>query len=163
MSIGSRIKERRITLKLTQEELARLIGVTKGAIANYENEVSTPKIDLMYKLFDVLQCDANYLHQDDLAHIYEESATPEEFERIIKKYRALDEPGKKLVDTVLDQSYDRVMASSPDNRTADVVPLNQDDQTEPDYLLPNAAHEDNPTPEQRKHADDIMNNDDLWK
>lgn len=81
----------------------------------------------------------------------------------IKKYRALDEHGKKLVDTVLNQSYDRVMASSPDNRTADVVPLNQGDQTKPEHLLPNAAHEDNPTPEQRKHADDIMNNDDLWK
>lgn len=54
MSIGSRIKEARINKKLTQEELALKIGVTKGAIANYENEVSTPKVDLIYKLFDVL-------------------------------------------------------------------------------------------------------------
>ena len=30
---------------LTQEELARSIGVSKNAISNYENGVSTPKID----------------------------------------------------------------------------------------------------------------------
>ena len=35
MSIGSRIKELRIKNKITQEELAKKIGVTKGAIANY--------------------------------------------------------------------------------------------------------------------------------
>ena len=66
MSIGSRIKEARKKRKLTQEELAALIGVTKGAVANYENEVSIPKIEILYKLFDALKCDANYLYQDDM-------------------------------------------------------------------------------------------------
>ena len=61
MSIGSRIKELRIRQNMTQEELARIIGVTKGAVANYENEISSPKSDLMYRLFDALECDANYL------------------------------------------------------------------------------------------------------
>ena len=59
MSIGSRIKELRIKRGITQEELAQQIGVTKGAIGNYENEVSSPKIELMYKLFEALDCDAN--------------------------------------------------------------------------------------------------------
>ncbi len=30
-------------------------------------------------------------------------------------------------------------------------------------LLPNAAHEMNPTEEEKKHADDIMNDDSFWK
>ena len=60
MSIGSRIKEARYQQGLTQEELAKAIGVTKGAIANYENEVSTPKIELLYKLFAALHCDAKW-------------------------------------------------------------------------------------------------------
>ncbi len=109
MSIGSRIKELRIKRGLTQEELARQIGVTKGAVANYENEVSSPKIELMYKLFDVLQCDANYLHQDDMkSNVYRDSSTPEEFENIIKKYRALDEHGKDIVDIVLEKESERM-------------------------------------------------------
>ena len=109
MSIGSRIKELRIKRGLTQEELAKQIGVTKGAVANYENEVSSPKIDLMYKLFDVLDCDANYLHQDDmLRSTYRNSSTPEEFEKIIKKYRSLDPHGQDMVDTVLVKECERV-------------------------------------------------------
>lgn len=111
MSIGSRIKERRLSLGMTQESLAEKIGVTKGAIANYENEISTPKIDLMYKLFDVLHCDANYLHQDEMVSCYENTATPEEFEKIIKKYRALDERGRRNVDLVLDQNYKECLAN----------------------------------------------------
>lgn len=99
MSIGSRIKELRLKRGLTQEELARRIGVTKGAVANYENEVSSPKIELMYKLFDALDCDANYLHQDDMKKsVYKESATPEEFDLLVKVYRDLDACGQKHPD-----------------------------------------------------------------
>lgn len=49
---------------MTQEELAKLLGVTKGAVANYENETSHPKEPVMYKMFEALQVDANYLFQD---------------------------------------------------------------------------------------------------
>lgn len=66
MSIGSRIKSARKEKGMTQEYLASLIGVTKGAIANYENEVSIPKIELLYKLMDTLNVDANYLYQDEM-------------------------------------------------------------------------------------------------
>lgn len=66
MSIGSRIKEARLNKKLTQEELAQLIGVTKGAIANYENQVSIPKLDILLKLMDHLECDPNFIYQDEI-------------------------------------------------------------------------------------------------
>ena len=54
MSMGSRILEARTRKGLTQEALAEKIGVTKGAVANYENSVSFPKIDILFKLFGVL-------------------------------------------------------------------------------------------------------------
>lgn len=66
MSIGSRIKEARIKNGMTQEELANNIGITKGAIANYENGVSSPKVEILFRLFSALNCDANYLYQDDM-------------------------------------------------------------------------------------------------
>ena len=106
MSIGSRIKERRTELHITQEQLADQIGVTKGAIANYENEVSTPKIGLMYRLLDALDCDANYLHQDNMKEsTFEACSTPDEFNKLIRKYRQLDERGKALIETILDTEY----------------------------------------------------------
>lgn len=126
MSIGSRIKELRIKHNITQEELAKMIGVTKGAIANYENEVSSPKIDLMYKLFDALDCDANYLHQDDMkALTYKNKATPEEFENIIKKYRSLDPYGQETVNIVLEREASRVSAlNKKDSRIKELEAIN---------------------------------------
>lgn len=98
----------RIRQNMTQEELARIIGVTKGAVANYENEVSSPKSDLMYRLFDALECDANYLYQDAMnLNIYENRATPEEFENIIKKYRNLDDYGKETIAITLERENER--------------------------------------------------------
>ena len=58
MSFNSRIKERREQLHLTRNELAEKIGVTQSAISNYENAISSPKVELLYKLFDALKCDA---------------------------------------------------------------------------------------------------------
>jgi transcriptional regulator with XRE-family HTH domain len=64
VSIGKRLKEARIMRKMTQEDLAAAAGVTKGAIGNYETEVSSPKEAILIKLMEVLQIDANYLYQD---------------------------------------------------------------------------------------------------
>lgn len=152
MSIGSRIKELRIKNEITQEELAKIIGVTKGAIANYENEVSSPKIDLMYKLFDALNCDANYLYQDDMIELYKDQATPSEFENIIKKYRDLDDHGREMVDFTLEKEYERSIALIEKENIIKI----------PQNIL-NAANERNATQEQQIHADNIMTDDSEWE
>lgn len=142
MSLGSRIKERREQLNLSRNELAERIGVTSSAIANYENEISSPKIELMYKLFNALECDANYLHQDDMnALVYENTATPEEFENLVKKYRELDTHGKKMVDFALNEEWER---STADSKVVSIPVKNGT----PDYLKPQAAHNDNESEEQ---------------
>lgn len=64
MPFGKRLKDARLALGLTQEELAAAVGVTKGAIGNYESEVSSPKEPILIKLMNALQVDANYLYQD---------------------------------------------------------------------------------------------------
>lgn len=105
MSIGSRLKEARIDKHLTQGELANLIGVTKGAIANYENQVSVPRTEILVKLMSALGCDANYLYQDD-APANEPDISLEELKHL-KKYRELDPHGKEMVNLVLDKEYER--------------------------------------------------------
>lgn len=67
MSFGSRLKERRELLRLTQAEVGRRLNVTGAAIGNYEKGVSFPNADILYKVFDALQCDANYLFQDEMS------------------------------------------------------------------------------------------------
>lgn len=62
MKIGDRIKEARLRAGLTQEELAKMVGVTKGSIANYETGVSVPKVECLYPLMAALGVDANYVY-----------------------------------------------------------------------------------------------------
>ena len=104
MSLNAKIKERRNALKLNRAQLAKMIGVTPSAIANYENGVSAPKMELMPKLFQALKCDANYLFMDNEDAL--DSFAPEETD-LIDKYRALDEFGKNVVKQSLEHEYMR--------------------------------------------------------
>lgn len=65
MSMGIRIKQARLAKNMTQDELAKRMGVSKNAISNYENGVSTPKIELLFPLMAALDVDANYLYGVD--------------------------------------------------------------------------------------------------
>lgn len=108
MGIGNRIKEARNNLGYTQEKLAELLGVTKGAVANYENETSHPKEPIMYKLIETLNVDANYLFQDCVKLPKEvNDVTLAEYKHI-KKYRSLDPHGRDMVDTVLQKEVERM-------------------------------------------------------
>ena len=98
MSIGSRMKMRREELGMTQTQLAEKIGVTKGAIGNYETDANSPKASMMYKIFEALQCDANYLYQDDM---FDAASVmlPENEREILRLYKQLNQEGKeKLAD-----------------------------------------------------------------
>lgn len=111
MSFGSRLREKRESLNITQPQLAEMLGVSKGAIGNWETDVNSPRATLLYDLFDILHCDANYLFQDEMRDLkHKDKATPEEFENIIKKYRELDDHGKEMVDFTLEKEYERSKA-----------------------------------------------------
>lgn len=113
MSFSERLKERRIAMDFTQAQLADKLGVTKSAICNYETGVSSPRIDILYKMFDVLDCDANMLFRDEIgeAENAERYAPPNVRELgMITKYRTLDAHGKRVVDLVLDEEAARVEA-----------------------------------------------------
>ena len=64
MSIGSRIKQARISAGLSQAQLAERVGVSSGAIGNYESDYSSPKDEILYVLMRVLHVDANFIYQD---------------------------------------------------------------------------------------------------
>lgn len=133
MSFGSRLKEKRESLNITQPQLAEMLGVSKGAIGNWETDVNSPRATLLYDLFDILHCDANYLFQDEMRELkYKDKATPSEFENIIKKYRDLDDHGKEMVDFTLQKEWERSTDLIEKNN---IVKLTQ-------HLEAEAAHND---------------------
>ena len=94
MSIGTRIKERREALHMTQVELAEKMGVTKGAIGNYEVDASSPKASLLFKLFECLDCDANYLFQDEMVEIDAPNQSAQEERDLLRYFRRLNPSGR---------------------------------------------------------------------
>jgi repressor LexA len=107
MSFGTRLKARREQLGITQPQLAEMLGVSKGAIGNYETDANSPKATILFKVFDVLKCDANYLFQDEMGNSYPMKVSYDEYESI-KKYRNLDDHGKELVNFTLNKETERI-------------------------------------------------------
>ena len=60
MLIGNRIRQARKEKKLSQEELGKLIGVTKVSICGYEKGTRTPTIDTFLNLIEVLELEPLY-------------------------------------------------------------------------------------------------------
>lgn len=159
MGLSNRLKERREQLGLTQSEVASLLGITPGAVGNYEKGVSTPKADILFKVFDALKCDANYLFQDEMnERSQEDAATPLEMEHLVKKYRDLDEHGKKMVDFTLKEEYERSVAEK--KKSDNIVPMAVKESS--DYEL-NAAHADDymGAPDELKTAEEKMLDEDF--
>ena len=108
MSFRTRLKERREYLNMSRAELASKIGVTQAAIGNYENGISSPKEEILYRIFDALAVEPNYLWQDEMKKSSLPFTVSYPEQSLIKKYRALDTHGKDIVDTVLEKEYERV-------------------------------------------------------
>lgn len=149
MSVGSRIKEIRENKNLSRTDLAESLGVTVGAISNYENGISSPKEPILFRIMEVLKCDANYLFQDNMkTSAYSDVSTPEEFEKLIKRYRALDPPGQSHVDAVLTWETERMTQVKQDSKHIEKL-------TEiPHYV--NAAHPIDGASEEDKQFDEDM-------
>ena len=50
MSIGSKIKQRRTELNMSQEALAEKIGVSRSAVSNWESERNYPDLQIIVSL-----------------------------------------------------------------------------------------------------------------
>ena len=70
MSFGEQLRKRREELGMSRDTLAEKLGVSRSAIGNYETGVSTPKEDVLLRLFDALQVDPNYLYRDTFRHTF---------------------------------------------------------------------------------------------
>ena len=66
MKFGEKIRKARISAGLSQEELAKAIGVSLRTVTNYETEHRVPrKIETYGKIAEALNIDVNYLMSDD--------------------------------------------------------------------------------------------------
>jgi transcriptional regulator with XRE-family HTH domain len=104
MGFGGRLREARIARNMTQHDLAERLDISVNSIANYERGISFPKEDYLYKIFNYLGFDPNYLFQDDIdvnaGFWFEEM-------RILDDYRSLNDRGRMYVSAVLNYEVNR--------------------------------------------------------
>ena len=65
VEIGSKIKKSRIDAKLTQEQAAEALGISRQTISNWENEKSYPDIASVLKMSDLYGVSLDYLLKGD--------------------------------------------------------------------------------------------------
>lgn len=103
--LGNLLREARETVNMKQSEVAQLIGCTASNISSWERAKSKIDIDSLVSLCDIYEIDFN-----DLLHSINGQKSSEftSFEKeYIKKYRTLDEYGKKAVNVLLDVECER--------------------------------------------------------
>lgn len=127
MTFGEKLRQSRQIKKMTQKQLADLVGAKHNSVSDWENNKNKPDPDTIELLCGVLEISPNYL-----LNASEESFSLEEIEHI-KKYRTLDKHGKEMVDFTLLKEWERVNAEK--QNTIVQMPV-------PEHLLAVAARND---------------------
>lgn len=102
MCMAQRIKQRRIAMGYTQDELASKLGLQKSAIAKYENgRVENIKRSIIEKMANILECKPSYLMG------WEDNTSPSTLTlsdievKIVLEYRKSDEITQSMVLRIL--------------------------------------------------------------
>lgn len=85
MAFADRLKEARLKIGYTQEQIAEKIGVAKSTYTGYEKGTREPNVNTIGRLMEELNVDANFLWQDETTFPFE--LTYDEMEHLVKKYR----------------------------------------------------------------------------
>jgi transcriptional regulator with XRE-family HTH domain len=96
-TIGSRIASKRKALGMTQEDLAKALGVSSQAVSKWENDLSCPDIGLLPQLAKVLNCttDAILSGKEDVVQVVPEAQrkNPDE---LVLRIKVLSADGDKI-------------------------------------------------------------------
>ena len=64
-TLGQKISEQRKNKKMTQDELANLIGVSAQAVSKWENDISIPDLPILVQLSDIFHISLDNLIRED--------------------------------------------------------------------------------------------------
>lgn len=134
----------RTSSNLTQSAIAEKLGISRSTIGMYETGAREPDFETLEKIADFFNVDIDFL----LGRTNQTTMLPETIGKYSKTHE-LD----VIYEQLSDHNQRKVLTYSKN--------LLSTQQME-DALLPNAAHEMNPTEEQKKHADDVMKDDKEW-
>lgn len=123
MKVSSLIKSKRKELDYSVKDVVsklskRGIDVSEKTVYGWESGHRQPDADTFLILCDIYQI-ANL--SDEISSSKESEIISTNEQKVIKKYRALDEHGKMLVDNVLDLEYKRVTSHKSNEVTINIA------------------------------------------
>lgn len=141
----NRLRSARTDKNMKQQDVADILGIKPNTLSNWEKGRTEPDIDTFVKLCDIYEIDCASLLSDVYAFKQIKSEVSlSEFDHL-KKYRSLDQHGKKMVDFTLNEEWER----SKNAATNNIVELQS-------HLEPRAAHNDFSDDEEQQR---LMNED----
>lgn len=151
MSTASeRIKEGMALRGLKQVDLVERTGISKGALSSYISGRYIPKQNNAFLIAKALDVNEAWLMGADVP-----------MERVSGKTESKQGPSYSSQCKEIIEVCEQLSAHNQRKVLTYSKNLLSTQQMEDD-LLPNAAHEMNPTEEQKKHADDVMKDDKEW-
>lgn len=151
MSTASeRIKEGMALRGLKQVDLVERTGISKGALSSYISGRYIPKQNNTFLIAKALDVNEAWLMGADVP-----------MERVSGKTESKQGPSYSSQCKEIIEVCEQLSAHNQRKVLTYSKNLLSTQQME-DALLPNAAHEMNPTEEQKKHADDVMKDDKEW-
>ena len=105
--IANTLKRLREATGLKADEVGEMIGKSGKTVNAWENGRGQPDAEILIKLCNIYKVDNLLAEFDDEDILKKQNVFSDIEQKMIKKYRALDEHGKKIVDFVLNEEYDR--------------------------------------------------------
>ena len=148
MNTGDRIKQRRLELGLTADDLAEKIGKSRATIYRYENgdieNMPTPVLEPLAKALDTTPADLMGWQSSSISPLHNNIRCENVAEsELVLSYRKLNKPNQSKVLT-----YSKSLLSAQ--------------QMEEDVLAAYAHTDVEQTPEGVQHDLDIMDDDSMW-
>ena len=102
---ATRLRKLRDDLKITQQQLADKIGISKSSMAMYETGKREPNLLIIKKMCEILNTNGNYLLGIE-ENTGSDNFIPNEKEKeLIMKYRQLTDEGKQYAEQTLNLAY----------------------------------------------------------
>ncbi len=102
MEVGDRIKDLRSAKKMTQTQLAELVGLTYIQIGRYETKKSNPSSDVLKKLAKAFDTTTDFLMNGSNDEVVSAQLSDRELLKQFKAIEQMEESDKHLVKTFID-------------------------------------------------------------
>lgn len=100
--VGSRMKEKRVALELTQVELSTLCGISSRYYSSIENGKNSPSLETLEKISKALDVSVVSLLNDRIDEM--EKRVEQEEARLVKLFERLPENSKELSNGLITQA-----------------------------------------------------------